>query len=84
MIVILPHPLFLLELRLRVDIIPEDIMGINDSCKCLLCFCRRSTSQKLDGISCALEMERAGTPNLPREEELRSKLYLIRRAKALK
>lgn len=36
------------------------------------------------GISCALEMEGAGTPNLPREEELRSKLYLIRRAKALK
>ena len=84
MTVILPHPLFLLELRLRVDIIPEDIMGSSDSCKCPFASAEEVHHQNWSGISCALEMERAGTPNLPREEELRSKLDLIKRAKALK
>lgn len=85
MIVILPHSLFLLELSLMVDIIPEEMVGSTDSCKCLLFLWRRSTSLKSEQfVSCAPEMQQTGTPNLPREEELRSKLDFIRMAKALK
>lgn len=46
--VILPHSLFILELSLMADIIPEEMVGSSDSCTCLLFLWRRSTSLKLE------------------------------------
>lgn len=44
-----PHRPFLLELGLWVDMIPENILESNDSCKFPLFFCRRSATPKLEG-----------------------------------